>query len=121
MTLVEALPRIEGLPSHTLWSIEDVLRHFGWDGHGRAGGRGVAIRCPIHGERHPSGVVYSHLNAYRCYACDARGNSVTLVMQQLGLDASGACDWLSANIVKLNGPSSFTQDYEHEAISSVWS
>lgn len=83
------------LPDHTDWEIVDVLRRLGYVGPVPKGGGGWRpVRCPFHPDRSASASVSTAVNGFRCHSCDAAGNPVTLVMQQLGLSAREACDWL---------------------------
>lgn len=86
---------------HGHWPIVAVLEALGWDGElaRRRGRRGWTYieSCPFHAG--DGGAAYSEeLNSFRCYACDAKGNSVTLVMQQHSVSAAEAVTWLTENV-----------------------
>lgn len=94
---------------HSRWPIDRVLRHFGWQGETR-GPRWTEIKCPFHGDRHRSAGFNKTRNIFRCHACSATGNSVTLVMQQLSVSERDAVDWLQSNIPSAAEPASRQQD-----------
>ena len=100
--------RFEG-QSHEQWPIASVLTRFGWSGEGRRHGRWIEIRCPFHADRNASAGYNVALNIFRCQACDAKGNSVTLVMQQMGFDAARAVEWLGAPATTAGVESIFEQ------------
>ncbi len=84
---------------HDNWPIDDVLAHYGWDGTIRGPSRQWSrVRCPFHYDQNASAGVSYELNSFRCMGCDAAGNSVTLVMQQEGLEAREAVEWLDRQI-----------------------
>ena len=89
-----------GDTDHHSWPIEDVLLAFGWDGDTkRPQSNGwVPLRtCPFHGGG--GGAAYDEAtNAFKCWGCDAAGNSVTLVMQQESLDQEAAVEWLRNHV-----------------------
>lgn len=79
---------------HRDWDIEDVLVRLGLEDHGRRGGRWTEVRCPFHDDRNRSAGYSASLNIFRCHTCGAKGNPVSLVMQQLGLSMADAVAWL---------------------------
>lgn len=57
------------------------------------------IRCPFHEDRKIGNAGFNEaLNIFKCQACGASGNSVTLVMQQQQLTASEAVEWLNSEV-----------------------
>lgn len=84
---------------HTNWPIDAVLRRLGWDGHQKQRGRWRDIRCPFHHDRNIGNAGFNpQLNSFRCQACGAAGNSVTLVMRQLHMDEKAAVEWLDSGV-----------------------
>lgn len=83
---------------HTDWDIVEVLRRFGLEGEVRGGSGWVEIRCPFHDDRNKSAGVHAGRNIFRCHACDAKGNPVTLVKQQRGGSWAEAIEWLDAGL-----------------------
>ena len=51
--------------------------------------------CPFHDDTHPSLVFNTRRNSYRCYACDAHGGGIDLVMHLMHLPFVGAVEWLA--------------------------
>lgn len=83
---------------HTNWNIVEVLRHLGYDGPGATSGGWTEVRCPFHRDRNKSAGVHLGKNAFKCHACEAKGNSVTLTMQQLSVSEQDAVEWLEAQV-----------------------
>ena len=57
--------------------------------------------CPFHDDHHASMSYNVRKNTYRCFACDAHGGTIDLVMNLLRKSFPDACRWLadSANII----------------------
>ena len=57
--------------------------------------------CPFHDDHHASLTFNTRRNTYRCFACDAHGGTIDLVMRHLHKDFPDACRWLadSTNII----------------------
>ena len=57
--------------------------------------------CPFHDDHHASLTFNTRTNTYRCFACDAHGGTIDLVMNRLRKDFPDACRWLadSTNII----------------------
>ena len=71
-------------------SAQDAARHYGLT----FDRRGWAL-CPFHQDKHPS---MSFRNGrYRCWACNASGDSIDFTARLLGLDALGAVERLNAD------------------------
>lgn len=51
--------------------------------------------CPFHDDHHPSMSLSPRTNHYRCFVCDAHGDTIDLVRRCLGLDFPAACRWLA--------------------------
>lgn len=61
---------------------------------------GLSVRnhksiCPFHRDTHPSLTFNTSRNRYRCYACDAHGGTIDLVMNMLKMPFDKACRWLA--------------------------
>ena len=77
ITLLRALP------------IEDLASRLGLDvRHHKA-------LCPFHNDRHPSLSFNVRKNTYRCFVCDAHGDTIDLVRHLLNKDFQQACLYLS--------------------------
>ena len=50
--------------------------------------------CPFHDDHHPSLAFSTRRNTFRCFACDAHGGTIDLVMRSLSKDFKEACEWL---------------------------
>lgn len=50
--------------------------------------------CFMHDDHHPSLVFNVKANAWRCYACDKGGSTITLVMAYFGVGFHDACSWM---------------------------
>lgn len=57
--------------------------------------------CPFHDDHHASLTFNTRTNTYRCFACDAHGGTIDLVMNRMHKDFPDACRWLadSTNII----------------------
>lgn len=51
--------------------------------------------CPFHDDHHASLTFNVRRNTYRCFACDAHGGTIDLVMRHLHKDFPDACRWLA--------------------------
>lgn len=51
--------------------------------------------CPFHEDKHPSLSFHTRRNTYKCFVCDAHGDTIGLVMHVLGKSFKEACEWLS--------------------------
>lgn len=68
-----------------------ILAHYGADSVPDGyGDRWRSMRCPFHDDRHASASFNEDLDSFACLACDAKGNAVTLLMQQERLSAREA-------------------------------
>jgi DNA primase len=66
--------------------VRPILEFLGADLGSERNGK---IRCPFHGDdRHPSASVKEFY--YKCFACDAHGDAVRLLVEQGGLEWSEA-------------------------------
>ena len=50
--------------------------------------------CPFHDDHHASLSFSTRHNTFRCFACDAHGGTIDLVMRYLNKDFKEACKWL---------------------------
>jgi DNA primase len=65
-------------------SIEDVIKHYGGKlPYGRNGW--VKMRCCFHDDSHASAVINLQENVFKCFACDAQGDTYDIIMQQEGI------------------------------------
>ena len=57
--------------------------------------------CPFHDDHHASLSFHRGRNTYRCFVCEATGDTISLVMRQLSLGFLDACRWLAndSNII----------------------
>ena len=57
--------------------------------------------CPFHDDHHASLTFNTRRNTYRCFACDAHGGTIDLVMRHLHKSFPDACRWLAdaSNII----------------------
>lgn len=51
--------------------------------------------CPFHEDTRPSLTFNVRKNRYRCFVCDASGNSIDLVMKSQGWNFYESCKWLA--------------------------
>lgn len=51
--------------------------------------------CPFHDDTHASLTFNVRKNRYRCYVCDAHGNTIDLVMNSQGWSFTESCMWLA--------------------------
>ena len=80
--------------------IEDLASRLGLDvRHHKA-------LCPFHNDRHPSLSFNVRKNTYRCFVCDAHGDTIDLVRHHLHKDFKEACQWLSGNEYQPSVPTS---------------
>lgn len=82
------------------------------DGAKRAGSE-LLIRCPVHAERNPSCSVRRGADgtvSVRCYACDWRGDALTLVAHMRGLDLQRDFTEVLAEAAELGGLLSLAAD-----------
>lgn len=56
--------------------------------------------CPFHDDQRPSMTYNSRHNRYRCFVCDAHGDTIDLVMKYLHKDFREACAWLDSDSTK---------------------
>lgn len=65
--------------------------------------------CPFHDDTHASLTFNVRKNRYRCYVCDAHGNTIVLVMNSQGWSFTESCMWLAKEfgIVLSNEDSNF--------------
>ena len=79
ITLLRAIP------------IEDLASRLGLDvRHHKA-------LCPFHNDHHASLSFNVRKNTYRCFVCDAHGDTIDLVRHLLNKDFKEACQWLSGS------------------------
>lgn len=80
-----ALQQLRSIP------IEDLASRLGLDvRHHKA-------LCPFHNDHHASLSFNVRKNTYRCFVCDAHGDTIDLVRHLLNKDFKEACQWLSGS------------------------
>ncbi len=73
--------------------IEGVLARYGISL--KRSGRSLTGRCPFHDDRgKPNLVVWPGIHAYKCYRCDAHGDTIKLVMELERCGFREAIKWL---------------------------
>lgn len=66
-------------------SMRDILVYYGATlPYGTNGW--VKMKCCFHSDSHASAVVNYDLNAYKCFACEVKGDVYNLIMNQEGVD-----------------------------------
>ena len=62
--------------------------------------------CPFHDDHHASLSFSVRRNTFRCFACDAHGGTIDLVMKQMNMDFKEAIKWLGTenNVIVESGP-----------------
>lgn len=60
--------------------IEPILEAYGWTGRTRGWGNWKKTRCPFHYDKRPSATVNFAVNAFKCFGCEIKGDTVTLLM-----------------------------------------
>ena len=73
-----------------------VLEHYGLEATDPVSGR-AKVLCPFHDESRPSASVDVDKQRFRCFACDIQGDAIDIIMQQEGLEYTGACEFLEAH------------------------
>lgn len=72
-------------------------------------------RCPIHGEKHPS--FSFRKNLFKCFACDAKGDTIGFVMQYKEIDFLSAVKTISdLTGVPFDPSVKVKKNYEREAL-----
>src|SRR5699024_4725005 len=66
-------------------SIVDAIRYYypGWDPPDEDDGW-VKVLCPFHGESRPSAVVSVEDDGFKCFACDAKGDTLNIIKYMEG-------------------------------------
>lgn len=54
-------------------------------------------KCPFHDDHHPSLSLDMKRNRYRCFACGASGDVISLVMKVANISFRQACQWLASD------------------------
>lgn len=60
-------------------NIYELAKAYGFILSTRGHERYAKIKCPFHNDNDPSCVLWKEINAYKCYACGAKGNMVSLL------------------------------------------
>ncbi|MDP9350499.1 MAG: CHC2 zinc finger domain-containing protein [Chloroflexota bacterium] len=78
--------------------IEGVVARYGLSL--KRSGRSLIGRCPFHDDRgKPNLVVWPEIHAYKCYRCDARGDTIRLVMELERCGFREAVEWLEGGLL----------------------
>lgn len=64
--------------------------HPQWEPPDDTGREWLSVKCPFHGDDSPSASVSFQHNAFRCFACPAKGDVIALIKQQEEVDYSEA-------------------------------
>lgn len=62
----------------------------------RGSGREESVLCPVHSEDRPSMTVNAEKGVFFCFACDFKGNAISLVMAMESVDRAEALERLEA-------------------------
>lgn len=73
--------------------IGDVIRHYYSDAVVPDGYGWLKMCCPFHGERNASASVNQEAAYFKCFACDASGDSWAIIMKEEGCDFPGAVEF----------------------------
>lgn len=74
--------------------IERVVEQY-VDLRGRPGSRDLWACCPFHNETTPSFKIDTERGFFKCFGCDAKGDSVTFIMRKLGFTYPDALIFLA--------------------------
>lgn len=74
--------------------IERVVEQY-VDLRGRQGSRDLWACCPFHNETTPSFKIDTERGFFKCFGCDAKGDSVTFIMRKLGFTYPDALIFLA--------------------------
>ncbi len=74
-------------------------------------------KCVFHNDNNPSMSFDLRSNRYKCFACDAKGTNIDLVMNLLGYDIKKACEFITGNSF-LDHASNHTIYYKNKHITS---
>ncbi|GAA0955506.1 hypothetical protein GCM10009560_79330 [Nonomuraea longicatena] len=75
-------------------AIADVLAHYGADCVPE-GYKWAPMKCPFHDDRSASASVSTERGSFKCHACEAHGDTYSLVMWKEGCDFAGAVEILT--------------------------
>ncbi|QLE71093.1 hypothetical protein FGW37_05280 [Streptomyces rectiverticillatus] len=67
-------------------NIAEVIHHYYSDWDCRRTGGWESVRCPFHGDSSPSATVNTDLSYFKCFACDAAGDSFWVIMEEESCD-----------------------------------
>ncbi|AJC53973.1 CHC2 zinc finger domain-containing protein [Streptomyces sp. 769] len=73
--------------------IADTIKHFYPDWHCQERGGWESVRCPFHGDTSPSATVSTDLNQFKCFACDAGGDSWWVIMNEENIEFRAAVEF----------------------------
>ena len=71
--------------------------------------------CPYHPDKHASLSFYTKRNTFRCFACGAHGNTISLAMEILNKNFKEACHWLASDYPSCH-PEQSEGSREHQAM-----
>lgn len=58
-------------------------------------GQGYTAKCPFHEDETESLTVIPRLNVYKCFGCGKSGNSITFLMDHVGMTYPKALEYLA--------------------------
>ena len=80
------------------FDITELLLAYGWTGRMTGWGQWRRTRCPFwHEDRHPSASVNTTINAFKCWSCGMKGDTVTLLMRAENLTREEALERLQGS------------------------
>ena len=71
--------------------------------------------CTKHRDAHPSVSIRDNKGSFRCMSCGYRGDTITIVQDQEGLDFMGALRWLIEEF-SIEAPERMYRDQKRERI-----
>ncbi|GAA3136917.1 hypothetical protein GCM10010466_29670 [Planomonospora alba] len=75
-------------------AIAEVLRHYGAE-YVPEGYKWAPMKCPFHDDRSASASVSTERGAFKCHACEAHGDTFSLIEWKEGTNFSGAVEILT--------------------------
>src|SRR5690606_6584935 len=75
--------------------IVKVIQHYhsDWEPPRDRGTEWQKALCPFHGESNPSASISFRHNAFKCHACGAGGNAITIIMREEGMSYRQAVEY----------------------------
>lgn len=90
------------------YGAEDLPETIGWR----------SIRCPFHGDQHASAryCCNEDVSAFKCMACSAQGDAISLVKQQEGIDYKEALVFIEQITGEAMGSESASQPKRYKPV-----